>query len=320
MADFCGSTVPFLLPEIPITEEFLKILTLKKVLFSGFRRRSFQMHPLYWMSVYWGSGTSIYKKGPLSHDKVCLIGTLPNEIVKNRTPYRLATDLTFSANHRHLSVDPQIGRQWFIGDMDIETGQYTVWQEYDRCYNHAQFSPADNDQQLVAQDWWHDCVTGEETYFENRIWLIRKGHKAVPVFEGKQNQLCHEWWSDDGKEIMYIHYGKGTFSYHLETGENELIWPGTPCHSHCSSDKQMFVGDVNVYSWDRDPCKILFFDRKNQKEISIVSDMKKPVYFRDWYHTDPHPRFISNDEAIIYTTTELGDFTLAITFVSDILT
>ncbi|MDQ0877338.1 hypothetical protein QFZ77_005997 [Paenibacillus sp. V4I3] len=66
-----------------------------------------------------------------------------------------------------------------------------VWQSFQVCYKHAQFSPTDPDTIMLAQDHWEDIKTGESFGYKNRIWLICKGDRANPLFAEDSGKNVH---------------------------------------------------------------------------------------------------------------------------------
>ena len=269
-------------------------------------------------AVYWTSGCGIWRRGPRPGDAVQQAGEFPASLAKGRTPHRIATHLTFSADRRHLNIDAEIGAQWFVGDLDLPTGTFTLWQEMDVCYNHGQFSPVDNTLQLIAQDGWVDCVTGARKGYDNRMWLLRKGEAARPVFPGSHPDHGHEWWSPDGRRILYVDYRSGTWSWDLATGRSTLLWAGRPCHAHATADETLLVCDTELYG--EAPGAVLFYDARRRRSVAIVTALRKSPLAPRRYHTDPHPRFIGGDRWIVYTVPdEDGLFTLALARVSDLV-
>jgi hypothetical protein len=260
--------------------------------------------------VYWVTGLEIWRRGPKEADRAVLINQFSTELAKDRRPHRIATHLTFSADRTALNVDIQIGNKWYVGDAPLNGSPMRIWQCFDRCYNHGQFSPTDPDLQLIAQDWWIDPATGHHGTIENRLWLIRRGESAKPIFTPGSPQHAHEWWDSNGRQVWYVDYESGTWRVDIATHQPILIWPNGTCHSHANTDGTLLVGDIGTYSWEHG-CRVAAFNPQNGREVNIVSNMPLPQLCRGKYHIDPHPQFCCNDSYVCYTTTVGGCVTVA---------
>jgi hypothetical protein len=97
------------------------------------------------------------------------------------------------------------------------------------------------------------------------------------------------------------------------------VWQGPLCHAHCDATRRYYCADESPYKWDRQPCKVLFYDRARGKEIAIASGMPQPPYPRNYYHIDPHPHFSPQGNYVIYTTTVRGQVDVALAPVAGIL-
>jgi hypothetical protein len=274
--------------------------------------------------AYWTIGLEIWKRGPLSEDEPIPVGIFPKALAHNRRPHALSTHLTFSADKKSLALDPNFGRDWFIGDFLLDgSGEYRLWQTFDRCYNHAQFSPTDPDLILIAQDSYIDILTGEPKASTDRLWLIRRGEKAWPILPDDPLPSAnrgHEWWDSDGDHVWYLDYsegpGQGTKKVNIHTGQIETIWPHGHSHSHCDRTGRCLVGDI--VSWPNDAWQVAFFNAVTGKEVSIVT-LLPPCSLRSKYHIHPHPQFCMNDQYICYTTNVLGTVDVALTNVAQLL-
>jgi len=269
--------------------------------------------------VYWCIGSEIWKRGPLASQTAQLVNHLPAEIVRNRRPWRIATHLTFSADRKSLNLDAEIGRQWFVGHVPLDGSEVIVWQEFDRAYNHGQFSPVDPDLQLINQDSAVDPVTGDCPPYENRMWLIRRGETARPIFSTGPKH-GHEWWSADGQHVWYIHYNRGVERVNIAAKhEPELMWPSdTVSHAHVDATERYIVADC-VPGRDTGIGKVIFYNTETQREISIVSHMPYPTEDLRRYHVHPHPQFCRNDECICYTTLVRGRVDVAMVSVAELI-
>jgi len=280
--------------------------------------------------AYWADAQDVFKCGPGADDTVHEIGRVPDTLFSGPGPRdrqairRVTTHLTRSADGALANLDLIAGETWHIGVMALSTGAFEIWQSFPICYKHAQFSPTDPRLLMLCQDWWNDIKTGEFVPYRNRIWLLRSGEAAYPLFDetsGKNvTRHSHEWWAKDGTGIWFVDYDHGTEYVDLQTGRHSNIWPSGTCHSHASADDQLLVGDIGTYERRIKPLRVAFFSRATGQEIDIVSAMPEPparAYLG--YHPDPHPQFILHDEFIAYTTTVLGRLDLALARVADLL-
>jgi hypothetical protein len=270
--------------------------------------------------VYWVSGLEIWKRSPYPAQAAQLVTAFPAELANNRRPYRLATHLTFSADRQKLNIDAQIGNEWFVGAVPLDGGPLEIWQRFEQCYNHGQFSPTDPDLQLIAQDWWFDANSGQKGSAENRLWLIRRGEPAYPLLPGYGSaRQTHEWWDKGGQFVWYVDYDLGTERVNILSGERQTVWANGTCHSHCDSRGRYLVGDIGTYTWEQG-CRVAFFNIQSGREVNLVSNLPLAPYPRSLYHTDPHPQFCLHDQYICYTTTVFGYVTVALTPVQTLLT
>lgn len=270
--------------------------------------------------AYWCIGTEIWKRGPLPAQEPELVNRLPESLTHHRRPWRVATHLTFSADHKSLNIDAEIGRQWFVGHAPLDGSDVMIWQELDRAYNHGQFSPVDPDLQLINQDSAIDPVTGVCPPYENRMWLIRRGEKASPIFPTGPKH-GHEWWSANGQHVWYIHYNRGVERVRIDTPNNdpELMWTSdTVSHAHVDATERYIVADC-VPGRDTGIGKVIFYNTTTRRELSIVSDMPYPSEALRRYHVHPHPQFCRQDEYICYTTLVRGKVEVALVPVADLI-
>ena len=279
--------------------------------------------------VYWTTGLEIWKRGPRPEDKAELVGSFPLELANNRRPLRIATHLSLSADKRSFAIDALIGSDCFVGDIPRDgSGPFRLWQKFDCCYNHAQFSPTDPDLMLLAADGWTHPVTGERGKRptiggkEDRMWLLRLGEEIRPVCPNdpvSSDLRGHEWWDVDGEHIWYINYRTGTEKVNIHTGKQTPVWPGGHTHSYCDQKGQYIVGDINAQHIHMEKWRIAFFNTLTGKEINIVSDLPSLPYPRRRYHVHPHPRFCLNDRYICYTTNVLGSVDVALVPVEQLI-
>jgi hypothetical protein len=269
--------------------------------------------------VYWTTGLGVWKRGPAPGGAVERVGQFPAELARQRRPLRLATHLSRSADHKSFAIDAQIGAEWFVGDLPLDgRGEFRLWQKFDLCHNHAQFSPTDPDLILIAQDGWTDPTTGEPGETHDRLWLVRRGERAKPIVPAAPSPSSlrgHEWWDADGRHVWYIDYHGGTVKVDIRTGERTLVWPHGHTHSHADRAGRYLVGDINV----DDNWRVAFFNISTGKEINIVAQLPAPSPPLRSYHLHPHPRFCLNDRYICYTTTVRGIIDVAIVPVSQLI-
>lgn len=269
--------------------------------------------------VYWTTGLGVWKRGPAPKSAVERVGGFPEELARQRRPLRLATHLSRSADRKSFAIDAQIGTEWFVGDLPLDgRGGFRLWQTFDRCYNHAQFSPTDPDILLIAQDGWIDPATGAEGETHDRLWLLQRGERAkplVPTAPAPPSLRGHEWWDADGRHVWYIDYHGGTTRVDVSTGQRTLVWPNGHTHSHVDRAGRYLVGDINV----AEDWRIAFFNITTGKEVDIVSQLPMPAWPRRSYHIHPHPRFCLDDRYICYTTNVLGTIDVAIVPVSTLI-
>lgn len=266
--------------------------------------------------VYWITMLDLWKRGPRRDDAPVLVNRFPAALAKNRRPLRIATHLTRSADGSSFAIDAQIGNEWFLGDLPLDGGAFRRWQTLDRCYNHAQFSPADPDLILAAQDGWFDPATGEKGEAEDRIWLVRRGEKPRSLFPGSpSNARGHEWWGADGKHVWYVHYGRGVARANAQGGPEELVWPlSRASHAHADATENYIVADAIPH--DLSESRVVFLNRRTGRAVDIVSHLPYPApdlaAWKAKYHAHPHPRFCGGDRYIVYTTTVRGRVDVAL--------
>ncbi len=284
--------------------------------------------------AYWTTGLEIWKRGPLAGDQATLVGAFPAELANQRRPRRIATHLTRSCDGKSFAIDAEFSPDWYIGDIPVDgSGPARIWQTFDRCYNHTQFSPTDPDLLLTAQDGWRNAATGNYGGSEDRLWLIRRGEKARPLlpdFPLSSDHRGHEWWDADGEHVWYIDYRRGTEKVNIHTGKRANAWPGGHTHSHCDRKGRLLVGDICPA---RDEWRVAFFNINTGREVDIVTrfpvhpaagagsslSARIPGYDRAQYHIHPHPQFCCRDRYICYTTNVRGTIDLALVSVEQLL-
>lgn len=272
-------------------------------------------------AVYFCMGRHVWRKSIDNQPEV--VCTLSEDFIDNRVFNRLATHLTLSTDGRYFLLDGAVGNHWFVGLGDRKSGEVRILKEFARNYNHAQFSPTDPELFLIAQDWWHDPITGQRFSYDHRTWLMNvKKTRFEPIcprdWDSHTSAASHEWWTADGL-ICWVDYQKGVFEYDIEKKQKRKVWQGPLCHAHCDSKRQQFCADQSPYNWEKTGCQVRFYDRRRGKEINIVTSQPLPPYPRGWYHIDPHPQFSPKDTWVTYTTTVRGKVDLSLTPVRNIL-
>jgi len=287
--------------------------------------------------AYWASGVEVWKRGPHPGDCASFVNTFPPELANGRRPWRLATHLTRSADNKAFAIDAQIGNEWFLGSLPLDSSRpFELWQHFDDCcYNHAQFSPTDPDLILVAQDGWRDAATGIPGKTSDRLWTIRRGQSAKPLIPQQplsSDHRGHEWWDPTGRHVWYIDYRQGTQRVDIQTGKYATLWPHGHTHSQCDSQGQYLVGDIaeSPIEW-----QLGFYNIATSREVPIVSrfpahpdisatsswslSASTPGYNRGNYHMHPHPHFCCGDRYICYTTNVRGSIDIALTPVQQLI-
>lgn len=268
--------------------------------------------------VYWCAHESIWSRGPRESETVQRVNSLPEDVVRQRTIHRLATHLSRSADGKEFFVDAALGLQWVFGTLPVDGGDFQMWQRFDRNYNHAQFSPADPDLVLFAEENHPDPITGLGFPILDRMWLIRRGQPAHPVFSSP-TRVTHEWWDEDGKHVWCV-WGNDAWRTNIATRQVEKIeWPHHCWHAHNSRDNHFMVADSNARFYRGCPSTVNFINRVTGKHIQIISNPEMTGITGSRYHIDPHPRFCNQDRLVVFTTTIREQVDLAIVKTSDLI-
>lgn len=179
----------------------------------------------------------------------------------------------------------------------------------------------------IDEDRWENSYSGEHFVFNNRMWLMGADGKymepVIPTswFGHDGSMLCHDFWALDGT-LCYIDYKKGAYECDIKTREHIHVWKRPVCHAHTNFDRSLWVGDQTPYEWAETPCRVIFYDRKTNKELDIFSALPYPnINFRNsCYHTDPHPTFTDNGKYILsMTTVKNGQVDVAVTPVEPLI-
>ena len=268
-------------------------------------------------SIFPGTHDAIFAEGPAVYritvdGEITKILELDPEFVNYRYVERMFTHASVSCDKKKIALDMQIAEIWYVGWGDLETGKVTVLEAAGRCYNHGQFSPTDPNLMLVDQDWWRDGKSGEYMGIHNRMWLVDTfGTRFEAVYPddwyGKRGYAAaHDFWAKDGT-LCWVDYCYGAYECDIKNKEAVHVWHRPTCHSNTTADRKFWCADHSPYWWKDTPCKILFFDREENKEIDIFSALPYPIVDRGGcYHLDPHPSFTKDDKYIISTVTVRG--------------
>ncbi len=275
-------------------------------------------------TAYWASGASLWRRNPDPSDIPECVNSLPADLVKNRSVSRLATHLTRSADGREFFVDAAFGLQWVFGTLPVDGKDFQLWQRFDRNYNHAQFSPTDPDLVLFAEENHSDPITGLRFPIVDRMWLIRRGEQARPVFS-TPTRTTHEWWESDGSHVWCV-WGNDAWRTDVRSGKpvpletvEKVQWPSHCWHAHTSQDLRYVVADSNERFYRGCPSKVGFLNRESGTYVELADNPEMPGITGSSYHIDPHPRFCSGDRFIVFTTTVRGEVDLAVARVAELI-
>lgn len=282
-------------------------------------------------TAYWCNKCGVYKRGPKPENKTERVAPLPDFLRGKGTLSRIATHMTFSPDKKKVCFDAEVGNHWVMGDLELESGTFTVWHEFDYARNHAQLNPVVPDLVLYAEDMWsekqdgtfHDITTDKDGKLA-RLWTLKKG--AEPVYwPPLYTEARHEWWSADGKSIYYVDWDYGAIKIDMETGARKVIDSNGTWHAHCTDDERYFVADENEIDgkkWYRGcPSRVHFYNTETDTYINIVTE-NPALYTREEpcsYHIDPHPQFALGDTVVMYTATVTGRVSAAVTDAKELI-
>jgi hypothetical protein len=269
--------------------------------------------------VYWGMWDSLWLRRPDGAHRPERLACLPADLVGHRYIERFATHLTRSADDREFFVDTAFGLQWVFGSITIDTGEFELWHRFNRNHSHAQFSPTDSDLILLAQEFHNDAITGLRLRIEDRLWLLRRGEAPRPVFN-MPTILTHEWWDADGQHVWCINPRRGTWRVNIETqAVEDLAWPAGAWHSHHHSSGKYIVGDTNTEFYRGCPSTVQFLNRETGQQVRVIANPAMPGLIGANYHIDPHPRFVGDDQYVVFTTTVRGEVDVALVPTADLI-
>lgn len=268
--------------------------------------------------VYWQFERTVWKRGPHPDAPVERVNAIPDDLIGGRRIASAATHLTRSADGKEFFVDLGLEMQWLFGSLPVNGDDFQLWHRFDRCYNHAQFSPTDPDEVLLAEEYHGDPITGLTIPITNRLWLMRRGQRPRPILP-KPQAPSHEWWDADGKHVWCAPGKEGwneTWRVRVADGEIEKIPLPLHCwHAHCTRDGRLIVTDSVVPKWPffRGGATVVqFLNRDTGKTLVVAENPERADHAGRNYHIDPHPRFVCGDRYVVFTTTVCGEIDVAI--------
>lgn len=294
--------------------------------------------------VYWANDVGIWRRSPDFESRPVLINRFSSEFLQNRILWSYCTHLSFDSSGTKLILDSRIGDNVYLAAAPLNGEPIEIWQELGEGYNHAQANPKIPNLVLFSQDNYLDRSTWKVVGYENRMWTLEKGGKAMPVFPENpcpdynariytgHYRICearpvtdarsmhgHEWWAKDGKSIWYMHYGKGAERVPFGKTEPTLVFPHkTISHAHADKLDKYIVCD-SLPPDDPNDRRVSFFNIQTGRQLEVVSYMQDLDQSLQRYHIHPHPQFCLNDQLICYTTVVEGRVDIAFTKVSELL-
>lgn len=262
--------------------------------------------------VFWQHDRYLWKRSPECDAPVELLNQVPDDLIGGRQVMRAATHLTRSADGKEFFIDLGLQMHWLFGSLPIDGGDFQLWHRFDRLHDHAQFSPTDPDEALFAEEFHADPITGLTFPVTNRMWLLRRGEEPRPILREPKRGISHEWWDPDGQHAWCV-CGNETWRVRVADGEVEKVgFPRHCWHSHSSLDGRLIVGDSKNDFGRGCASKIHFLNRNTGKDIMFVENAEHTDYAGRNYHIDPHPRFVCNDQYVVFTTTVRGEIDVAL--------
>jgi len=267
--------------------------------------------------VYWAIRNEVWCLDPATGN-TRYVNCVPQELIGSRAVPRSVTHLTCSPNGKEFFIDAKVGDHFLFGTLPLDGGAFEFWHRFDRNYNHAQFSPVDNDLILFSQENHPDPLTGLSFPIVDRMWLLRRGGKPTPVF-AEAYKCTHEWWDHDGEHVWYIQ-GKETSRINIHTKKVDAIeWPHPTWHATNSRDGKYLVCDSTDRFYRGCPSRVTFYNCETKKFIPIIKNPEMNRIDGKYYHIDPHPRFCCNDRYIVMTVTVRDKVDLAVIKTEDLI-
>lgn len=283
--------------------------------------------------VLFGARQGFFVRSPHPAQPLRKICGVPYELRKYGEPSSLGTHLTFSPDKSEIFVDARSGDRFIAGSLELDSGRFTPWREWDYCRNHAQFNPVDRNLVLMAEDHFVDLAHNVKRlirYNERgefmRLWTLRRdGTETMhPPLDG--HRATHEFWSADGRKIYYCAYSpeqgnKAVVRLDLMTGRHEIAAPVRAWHAFASKDESFLVYDENEVFYRGTASKVALYNRMTGKNVYIVSD-NPALAPRDEpspYHLDPHPQLVGGERYVAFTTSVNGRADVAVAPVEPLL-
>ncbi len=283
--------------------------------------------------VLYGGHQGFFRRSPDPAKPVERICDVPGILLKYGPPSSLGTHLTYSPDKKEIFVDARSGDKFLAGSLELASGEFSLWREWDFCRNHAQFNPADRDLVLMAEDHYvdrtenrfHPIRYNEKEEFM-RLWTVRRdGAETMhPPLDGQR--ATHEWWSADGRKIYYCRYtleggNNAVARLDLSSGKHEVAAPVRAWHAFSSRDESFLVYDENEVFFRGTSSKVALFDMKTGKNLYIVShnpalaSRERPSV----YHLDPHPQLVGGERYVAFTASVNGRADVAVAPVRPLL-
>ncbi len=272
-------------------------------------------------SVYYCQKENVYRI--TIEGEISLVATVPEEIINNRFIFVSGTHLTRSADKKYFIIDMHVGNEIVLLLLDIQTKEFKLLNRFKNFYDHAQFSYTDPKQFIIDEDWEYDVITGQRYEYHHRIWVMDIDQTYFYSIDAEKwlyrdSLMTHDFYSRDGF-VCWVDADKGAFEYNPETKEIINLWKRPMCHAQCNENREYWCADYTPYLWHEKPCKVLFFNRKLNKETEIFSAMPEPSDKERRYHLDPHPAFTLDGNYITSFTTVTGKDSVSITPVDQLL-
>lgn len=279
-----------------------------------------------------GAPTGFYRRSPKAKGSLTKLCDVPEAIRRYGAPRSLATHLTYSPDKRELFVDARVGDRFIAGTLELASGRFCMWHEWDYCKNHGQFNPMDPNLALMAEDFWTDADNHYNLIRYNdrgefqRLWTVTRGGRARMHPPLNEERATHEWWSHDGRKIYYCSYtreegNKCVASLNLATGEHKVLAPVRAWHAFSSRDDSFLTYDENDTFYRGTPSRVGFYDIRTGKGLYVVSQnpaLASPEAPSN-YHLDPHPQFVGGERYICHTLAQRGEPEVALTPVAPLL-
>ncbi|TWA53815.1 methyltransferase family protein [Azospirillum baldaniorum] len=263
-------------------------------------------------SVVWATQNAVWRRSPETGGQPVCLTRIPDDLLRKRPVWRLATHLTRSADGAWFLLDITVGGDRLLGGIPFEGGDLQIWQRLNRGWHHAQFSPTDPDLILLAEEERIDPLTGRVTPPQDRMALSRREGPLRPL--GLGATVGHEWWDRSGTAIWYVDFERGTMRVGLDGQAPECVWPAGNWHASASRCGRYLVADTRPETTQgRGPStSVLFLNRQTKRAVPIVTAMPVASPSLEPYHLHPHPSFQCDDRMVVYTTHLAGGLDLAV--------